>query len=262
MATVVNVSVPKSWSELSQDQLRFLLSAMVAVNFGNKNVNYRSQEDYAAQTSAQVQTLCFFKWSGLTVVCPYDSGYLVKSGDMEFMLSAETVAAALTHLSWTKELPLEPVRLDVVDGAEAIPADISSGLSFDAWLACETQWQRYQVCPDDALLRQMAEILYNKEGIKMTAAETLGIFYWWAGVKNLVSALFPNFFKKVGGDSESEPPSYDELRRNIDAQIRALTKGDITKEREILSLNAMRALTELDAQAREYDEIRKKYPAK
>lgn len=262
MATVVNVSVPKSWSELSQDQLRFLLSAMVAVNFGNKNVSYRSQEDYAAQTSAQVQTLCFFKWSGLTVVCPYDSDYLVKSGDMEFMLSAETVAAALTHLSWTKELPLEPVRLDVVDGAEAIPADISSGLSFDAWLACETQWQRYQVCPDDALLRQMAEILYNKEGIKMTAAETLGIFYWWAGVKNLVSALFPNFFKKVGGDSESEPPSYDELRRNIDAQIRALTKGDITKEREILSLDAMRALTELDAQAREYDEIRKKYPAK
>ncbi len=262
MATVVNVSVPKSWSELSQDQLRFLLSAMVAVNFGNKNVSYRSQEDYAAQTSAQVQTLCFFKWSGLTVICPYDSGYLVKSGDMEFMLSAETVAAALTHLSWTKELPLEPVRLDVVDGAEAIPADISSGLSFDAWLACETQWQRYQVCPDDALLRQMAEILYNKEGIKMTAAETLGIFYWWAGVKNLVSALFPNFFKKVGGDSESEPPSYDELRRNIDAQIRALTKGDITKEREILSLDAMRALTELDAQAREYDEIRKKYPAK
>lgn len=262
MATVVNVSVPKSWAELSQDQLRFLLSAMVAVNLGNKNVGYRSHEDYAAQTSAQVQTLCFFKWTGLTVVCPYDSGYLVKSGDMEFMLSAETVAAALTHLSWTKELPLEPVRLDVIDGAVAIPADISSGLSFDAWLACETQWQRYQVCPDDALLRQMAEILYNKEGIRMTAAETLGIFYWWAGVKNLVSALFPNFFKKVGGDSESEPPSYDELRRNIDAQIRALTKGDITKEREILALEAMRALTELDAQAREYDEIRKKYPAK
>lgn len=261
MAAVVNVNVPKGWAELSQQQLRFLLTAMVAVNLGNKNVGYRSQEDYAAQTAAQVQTLCFFKWSGLTVVCPYDSGYLVRSGDMEFMLSAETVAAALSHLSWTKELPQEPVRLDSVDGANAIPADISSGLSFDAWLACETQWQRYQSNPDDALLRQMAEILYNKENISLTPAETLGVFYWWAGVKNLVSAMFPNFFKKVGGESEVEPPSYDELRRNIDAQIRALTKGDITKEKEILSLDAMRALTELDAQAREYDEIRKKYPA-
>lgn len=256
----VNVSVPKGWTELSQDQLRFLLSVMVAVNFSNKNVAYRSQDDYAAQTSAQVQTICFFKWSGLTVVCPYGSGWLVRSTDMEFELSAETVAAAITHLSWTRELPLEPVRLENVDGATAIPADISSGLSFDSWLACETQWQRYQILPDDALLRYMAEILYHKENIKMTAAETLGIFYWWAGVKNMVSAMFPNFFKSVGGDVEAEAPDYDEMRRNIDAQIRALTKGDITKEREILSLDAVRALTELDAQAREYDEIRKKYP--
>ncbi|MDE7136070.1 MAG: hypothetical protein K2N91_05515, partial [Muribaculaceae bacterium] len=75
-------------------------------------------------------------------------------------------------------------------------------------------------------------------------------------------ALFPNFFKKVGDESELEPPTYDELRRNIDAQIRALTKGDVTKEKEILALDALRALTELDAQAREYDEIRKKYPTK
>lgn len=258
----VNVSVPKGWAELSQQQLRFLLNAMVTVNLANKNVAYSSQDDYAIQASAQVQTLCFFKWSGLTVICPYGSGYLVKFGDMEFMLSAETVASALTHLSWTKELPPEPVRLEVVDGATAIPADISTGLSFDHWLACETLWQRYQANPDDALLRQMAEILYNKENIRMNAAETLGIFYWWAGVKKLVSFLFPNFFKKVGSDSESEPPTYDGMRRNIDAQIRALTKGDITKERDILSMDAMRALTELDAQAREYDEIRKKYPSK
>ncbi len=69
--------------------------------------------------------------------------------------------------------------------------------------------------------------------------------------------MFPNFFKKVEGDGDTEPPTYDDMRRNIDAQIRALTKGDITKEREILSLEAIRALTELDAQAREYDDLRK-----
>lgn len=262
MAAVVNVSLPKGWHELSQDQLRFLLTMMVAVNAANNSVSFRSQEDYAAQTSAQVQTLCFFRWSGLSVICPYGSGWLVKSADTEFTLSAEIVASALSHLSWTRELPSHPVRLEVVDGAKAIPADISSGLSFDSWLACETMWQRYQSSPDDALLRGMGEILYNKEGIRMSAAEALGIFYWWAGVKNMVSAMFPNFFKKAGGDdADPEPPSYDEMRRNIDAQIRALTKGDITKERDILALDAIRALTELDAQAREYDEIRKRYPS-
>lgn len=45
----------------------------------------------------------------------------------------------------------------------------------------------------------------------------------------------------------------------MNAQIRALTKGDITKEKEILSLDTWRALTELDAQAKEYEEMKKMY---
>ena len=111
----------------------------------------------------------------------------------------------------------------------------------------------------------MAAILYNKDDIKLSAAESLGVFYWWAGVKAMVSAMFPNFFKPsapVDLEDGSTPASYDEMRRNIDAQIRALTKGDITKEAEVLSLDALRALTELDAQAREYDELQKRYPTK
>ena len=258
----INVSLPKDWTELTQEQLRFLLMMMVAVNHSNRHVGYDSREDYAIQTSVQVQTLCFFKWSGLTVICPYDDGYLLKSGDTEFSLDTDTLTSAIAHLAWIKEPPKFPVRLDTVNKAKAIPADISSGLSFDSWLACETLWQQYLSSLDDSMLKQMAAILYRKEDIKPDPAETLGIFYWWSGVKALVSEMFPNFFKKVGNESEPESPTYDEIRRNIDAQIRALTKGDITKEREILALDAMRALTELDAQAREYDELRNKYPAK
>lgn len=45
------------------------------------------------------------------------------------------------------------------------------------------------------------------------------------------------------------------LQEAMDAQIRALTKGDITKEAEILALDTWRALTELNAQAREYKQL-------
>ena len=41
----------------------------------------------------------------------------------------------------------------------------------------------------------------------------------------------------------------------MDAQIRALTKGDVTKEGEILQLDTWRALTELNAQAKEYKQL-------
>ena len=265
MATVINLSVPKGWRDLSQEQLLFLLHVMVSVNAINRTVGYRSREHYTAQVAAQVQTICFFKWSGITVVCPYGRGYLVRSGEQEFQLDVDMLLGAVSSLDWIRELPSVTVRLEKVDGATAIPADISSGLSFDGWLACEANWQNYQSTHDDAALRNMAAILYNKDDIKLSAAESLGVFYWWAGVKAMVSAMFPNFFKpSAPADLEdgSTPASYDEMRRNIDAQIRALTKGDITKEAEVLSLDALRALTELDAQAREYDELQKRYPTK
>lgn len=41
----------------------------------------------------------------------------------------------------------------------------------------------------------------------------------------------------------------------MNAQIRALTKGDVTKEAEVFALDTHRALTELNAQAREYKQL-------
>lgn len=257
----VDVSVPASWADLTQTQLRTLFKVMVAVQEANQNVPFRDEDDFAAQTGAQVATLVFFEWSGLEVICPYADGYLVRHGEDEFKLSAEIIAAAIAPLSWSKELPPVPVRLESVDGAHAVEADISEGLSFDSWLACENNWQAYQLSQDSQWLHKMAEILYDKEGIRLDPAETLSIFYWWAGVKTMVSEMFPYFFKP-SGDGESSEVTIDSMRRNVDAQIRALTKGDITKEKEILSMDAIRALTELDAQAREYDELNRKYPRK
>lgn len=260
MGKTINLTLPKGWADLTQEQLRYLLQTMVEVQTANRNRGYRSMEDYSAQSMAQVATLCLLKWSGLKVVCAYGDGWLVAHEGEEFRLTTAQIAAAADTLGWAKELPGEPVRLERADGATAVAADLSEDFSFDNWLSCEALWQVYQLNSDEAMLRQMAEILYHKEGIRLDAAETLGIFYWWASVKTMVSEMFPNFFKPTG--EGGEPPSADGIRRSMDAQIRALTKGDITKEAEILAMGAMRALTELDAQAREYDELNKKYPAK
>ena len=44
----------------------------------------------------------------------------------------------------------------------------------------------------------------------------------------------------------------------MNAQIRALAQGDITKEKEILSMDCWRALTELNEKAREIKEFTQK----
>ena len=77
---------------------------------------------------------------------------------------------------------------------------------------------------------------------------------------------FPDFFQPATANAENllgnSPNIGKQLQESMDAQIRALTKGDITKEKEILSLDTWRALTELNAQAKEYKQINAQINAK
>lgn len=258
MTRRIDLTVPKGWHELDQEQLRFLLQTISDIQNANKDKAFSSQDDYSANTASQVATLCLMRWTGMKVSCPYSDGFLMTLEGDEFKLTAAQLAAAAEKLSWTNSIPAVPVRLEQVDGATAVPADLSSGFHFDDWLTCENYWQIYQATNDDQWLRKMAAVLYSKEDIRPDAAETLGVFYWWAAVKDMVTAMFPHLFIASGEDQA--PPTYEEMRRAIDVQLRALTKGDITKERDILSMETMRALTELDAQAREYEEMKEKFP--
>lgn len=254
----IDINLPSGWSELSQPQLRNLFQAMVDSKRDAENRRYLSLEDYTEQEIAQVRARCFLCWSGLKLLTPYGSGWLLSDGKREFMLPLSTISAAADSLAWVAELPPMPVRLEQIDGAAAAVADISEGFSFDKWLSCETFYQAYNVSQDVSLLQKMAEVLYDKHGISLMNYEALSVFYWWASLKSMLSAIFPNFLVQAS-DPGGEPVSPDTLRRSMDAQIRALTKGDITKEQQILSLEAWRALTELDALAREYEELNRKY---
>ena len=53
------------------------------------------------------------------------------------------------------------------------------------------------------------------------------------------------------------PPIGEVLRTAMNAQIRVLTGGDITKEEAVLSMDTWRALTELDAKAKEVEDIKR-----
>ena len=75
----------------------------------------------------------------------------------------------------------------------------------------------------------------------------------------LLAEQWPFFFRKV--DAGIEEMDID-LMGAMDAQIRALTEGDITKEETIKRLPCWRALTELNQKAREAKEFHDKYDKK
>ena len=95
--------------------------------------------------------------------------------------------------------------------------------------------------------------------------ERISIFYWFAALKDAFSRKYSDFFQPIadaatdGNLLGSSAPSVEDA---MNAQIRALTKGDVTKEAEVLALDTHRALTELNAQAREYRELNSKLNSK
>lgn len=246
---VIDLRMPTSWEELTQTQLRYVY--MLMTRFADAEMAW-----------VKVATQLLLRYGNIRIVTPYGEGWLIRRSGKEFYLETESLTAAAMKMRWLQELPQTPVRLDSIGGCKAVAPDIISELPFLDWIACDNLYQGYIFTLDDQLLAEMANILYGRNEIKPSQAELISVCYWWAAVKQMVAGMFPHFMHPSPAGREAEAPDADELRRSADAQIRALTKGDITKEEQVLEMPAIRALTELDALAREYEELNKKYPSK
>ena len=242
----LNLIVPERWEDLSDKQLRYVYQ-LIADEFN----------------SDELKTLCLLKWSNLKVAGRQDNGsYLLKKGKLLFELTPITLAELLPHLDWLASLPTAPVRISKINRCEALPADFSE-VPFEKFLIADNLYQGYLATQDDSLLDELAGVLYGKV-INLKPYERISVFYWMASLKDFFSRRYADFFQPMAASADGNllgsPTATVEEAMN--AQIRALTKGDITKEAEILSLDTWRALTELNAQAKEYRELNSKINSK
>ena len=239
-----DVSLPTRWEELTYEQCLYVWFLM--------------SEGY---TMEAIQTFCFLRWSGFKVLATQGQHqFLVEKNRQKGFIAAAQVAAAAQLLSFLSEIPLTPVRPEHIDGHMALPADFM-GVPFEKFIIVDNLYQGYLHTKDEDLLRQMAEVLYDAPDIRLSAAESIGVFYWIASLKQMLRGRFSHFFQPVdtsGGNMLGASMDISrQLQDSMDAQIRALTKGDVTKEAEVLKLDTWRVLTELNAQAKEYEELRR-----
>lgn len=238
----IDFHVPQGWHELSDKQLRYVFDLLA--------------KEYATD---EIKTLCLLRWSATKVIGKQDSGaYLLRKGKILFEVTPLTLAEILPALDWLGSLPTSPVRLSKINRQHALPADFSE-VPFETFIICDNLYQGYLQTQDDALLDELGATLYGK-AMTFKPYERISIFYWFAALKDTFSRKFPDFFQPIsaatGGNLlGSSAPSVEDA---MNAQIRALTKGDVTKEAEVLALDTHRALTELNAQAREYKELNAK----
>lgn len=238
MKQIVNIIIPKDWQELNDKQLRFVYRLLGS--------NY---------SLPQVKTKCLIKWSGIEVIRREGALFVIRYNKQVFPISALQIAEAIQHMDWLGDFPQHPVRLSRIGFHRAVRADLQ-GVSFEDFIALDNLYQGFLQTRNEDLLHEMACILYKARSIKLNQEEATSIFYWFTSMKRYFANLFTHFFSKPS-DGSGTSLTFAQLQENMNTQIRALTGGDITKERDVLRMDCWRALTELDAKARDYEEMQK-----
>ncbi len=248
----MELSCPTSWRELTQEQLRYVL--FLLATFADPVV---------------VKTYMFIRFAGIYLIEKNRWGWKCSKGGRVFYLQPWQIHSFLGQLQFVDSLETMDNRLEVVQGLKAVNAllqeDAETGriISFHEYLCMEQRYQRFLMNRDDDQIDILASFLYRRADgsrpaeLTLTAAERVGVLAWFGHIKYVMSHAFPNLFRKSKGDDDISDLSVIE---SINVQLRALTDGDVTKEAAVKAVDCWRALTELDAKAKQAEEFRRKYP--
>lgn len=237
----INFELPTSWAELSQEQLRVVFVCLTTYDYD----------------VAKVAIFC--NLLGVKILRNInDKTYIcrVKEANgkvIQFSLSADALSEFLDVLAWIDQPDIAPNRLESIDKNKAVDT-LLHGVPFADFLKCENYFQGFLESKDDVAIISIANILYNAKFSRLGEIERYSVTLWFASIKQMFAMQFPHFFKHSEVISDEPVDMHDVMN----AQIRALTAGDITKEKDVLSMDCWRALTELDAKAREADEYNSK----
>lgn len=243
-------TVPTSWYMLTQQQLRHVVRLLWL---------YQDDPDW----EYRVQCAALLHFCSVEVVKPTDQGWLCrqhKTGD-EFLLDPELLPSMLEAVAWTVHPEKMRVRIEAIGQYTAVDFELRT-LMFGAYLACENYFQAFLQTKSTEHLAAMARFLYQiPEESPLPAfkeEELMGVFLWFNAVKQLLGESFPHFLKPSSSTGTST--GMENQMESVRAQIRLLTKGDVTKREYILDkTDTWAALEELDALAMEAEEIKKKY---
>ena len=248
-----NFKAPSSWAELSEDQLRYVLSVMSI---------HHDRIVIKCYLLARFCGLTVHKYTRTGWKCSVKCGESGENGDAKtgkvcervLYISAAEILSLLRNFDFIDKFtdfrPLQRASDVLLTAVDSMLHDVS----FYDYLNIEKNYQLFMLNQEDKFLQKMAHLMYRTEDgsadetAHFEPYELLGVFMWFSSVKEYFAANFPHFFKpaREGG----------ELRRvdilpAMQAQIRALTDGDVTEQQAVYNTDCWAALTELDNKARE-----------
>ena len=244
---VLHLTCPRSWKEMAQEQLRYALHVVGCGMY----------------SSVEGRTLMLLRFTGIEVKekTPYGWACSVSVGLPDgkyrrhhFFLQSWQVQDMIKQLEFVDGYETFDVRLESIGGFKAVDG-LLHRVMFQDYLNMEKYYQGYLATKQQRYALGLARLLYPGGVQTIDDAEMTNCVMWFSYVKKQFSKSFRHFFKPAPNGGKTI-----DWVEQMNAQIRALTDGDITKENAVLEKDCWRALTELDAKAREAEEFRKKYP--
>lgn len=238
----LTLHAPQSWRELTQDQLWYVFFLLS---------HFHELEE--------VKTYMFLRFTGIRVVRQTASGAWCRLGKSKaFHLAVWQIQSLIHQFNYIDTYENMGVRLEHIRGFHAVDV-ILKDVTFIDWLNMERMYQQYLKTKDCKHIDTLAGLLYRDDAGKASSTtldevERTSVFYWFGYVKTVFGRMFRHLFKPA--TEAGQEISFLEL---ANAQLRALTDGDVTKEKQVEQTACLRALTELNEKAREADEFNKKY---
>ncbi len=238
---ILAVTVPSGWHQLTQKQWERVCSILVDDNIPDEDK----------------PLIVFLVLAGLKLCGYVDSGKIAVVEELRTGtrrdISTTDLAGGLDAVAWINEPPVIPCRPDRIAGRTPPDAELFD-VPLKTYIEADNWYQGVVLTGEVSHLRSMASVLVPKAK-KIKPWELRALLLWFISVKIYLQRLYPDLFPAGTGGREI---SAQEVRDACNSIIRLLSGGDVTKETAVLECDTHRALTELNAKAREFAEADKK----
>lgn len=250
MIKKIEISVPSSWSELSEKQL---LAVSSMLSFANHSEEY-----------IQLWALKYF--AGLTLVKLVDPGILLcKYKGNKVLIESWQINYHRKKVAWITGIPTEVKPLRKLKGCRPV-FETMEGTPLKKYLAAENYYQAYLHTEDVFYLHCLTSVLYSagrkwddrdtvklrRKFIRCSPAYLFTVFLWYGSIKHLLANKFGDLFASKDESDEEFP----DMRVHINNMLRALTSGDVTKMEAVLETETWYALNELNEKSREIEDFK------
>ena len=277
----VNLDLPQTWSDLNDDQLRYILRLRNIESVTPMEIRLLAVLKFAGLEERKPRTETERAFAESNNVRYYKVARSSESRVKEMPLPDWFLTESIKRMAWLDEPTDDVTRIaNLISGHLPYEADLSD-MPFGIYLQVENAWQTAlswaaamseQKANKEAqkhlheCLDELASLLYyprrewyhtlKPRKVSYPPETAQNIMHWMIGWHKYALYSFPYLFRRSGGSSS--PITSEALRKQTDAQLSALTGGDVTKLPIVLkSTMTHDALHVLDIKAHEAAEARK-----